>query len=505
MHRRRFLALLATGSAVAAGSTLLSWTHAATTTRAAQQDFPLPDTPVGRTFRRWLAAYNAADIEALRAFHRDSSPADQVEGRTALDLIFRRQTGGIDPYGVIRSEEFELTILGRSRLTELWLEGLMTVSPDPPHRLLGLGGRPIAPPGDHALGKPKPLSDGGLRAELDRYLEKLTAADAFSGTVLVAREGMPLYARGFGMADRESGRPNGVETKFNLGSMNKMFTAVAVAQLVEQGAVALEEPVGRYLADLPPAVAGSVTVHHLLTHTSGLGDFFGPEFERVKERLRSPRDYFPLFVDRPLRFPPGGRWDYSNAGFILLGAIVEAVSGDDYFEYVRAHIYALAGMTSSDSYEKHETVADLARGYAMPLPPDPADLRAEDAFKPPVDNFDILPRMGSSAGGGYSTVMDLLRFDRALRSGRLVSLGMAELLMTGKVSLPFDESERYGYGFQEERYLGTRISGHGGGFPGVSSKLDIYLVLGYTVVVLANVDGGAQPVVTKIRELLVRG
>jgi CubicO group peptidase (beta-lactamase class C family) len=502
MHRRRFLALLATGGAVAAGSTIRPWTHAATPAHAARQDFLFPDTPVGRVFRQWLAAYNAADIEALRAFHRANSPADEVEGRTALDLIFRRRTGGIDPYGVIRSEDFELTIVGRSRLTELWIEGLMAVSPDPPHHLLGLGGRPVAAPGDQALGEP--LTDDDLRAELDRYLRKLTAADAFAGTVLVARDGAPLYTGGFGLADREAGVPNGVETRFNLGSMNKMFTAVAIAQLVEGGAIALHEPVGRYLADLPPAIAGTVTVHHLLTHTSGLGDFFGPEFERVKETLRSPRDYFPLFIDRPLRFAPGERWDYSNAGFILLGAIIETAGGEDYFDYIRAHVYAPAGMTASDSYEKHAAVPDLARGYTNPLPPDPADLRAEDAFKPLVDNLEILPRMGSSAGGGYSTVTDLLRFDRALRAGRLVSPPMAETLMTGKVSLPFDDGERYGYGFQEERYRGTRISGHGGGFPGVSSKLDIYLDLGYTVAVLANVDGGAQPVVAKIRELLVR-
>jgi len=161
-------------------------------------------------------------------------------------------------------------------------------------------------------------------------------------------------------------------------------------------------------------------------------------------------------------------------------------------------------MIASDTYERDETLPDLARGYATPLPPDPAELRAEDAFKPPVDNFDLLPRMGSPAGGGYSTVTDLWRFDQALRSGVLVRPQTAELLTTGKVALPFDTDERYGYGFQEERYLGTRISGHGGGFPGVSSKLDIYLDLGYTVAVLSNLDGGAQPVVAKIRELLVR-
>jgi len=502
MHRRHFLVLLTAGAGAALGGSLLSTGPAQSATGATGPGFTFPDTPVGRAFRRWLEAYNAAAVEVLRDFHRAISPAEQIDGRTALDLILRRQTGAIDPYGVIRSDEFELVIYGRSRLTELWMEGLMALSPEPPHELVGLGGRPIAPPADRRTGGA--LTAAELRSELDRYPAKLAAAEVFSGAVLVAQEGQVPYAMAFGMADRERGMPNGVDTRFNLGSMNKMFTAVAVAQLYERGALTLHEPIGRYLPDLPRPIADGATVHHLLTHTSGLGDFFGPRFEAVKETLRSPRDYFPLFIDEPLRFEPGDHWGYSNAGFIVLGAIVETVGGSDYFAYIREHIYGPAGMIASDTYERDETLPDLARGYATPLPPDPAELRAEDAFKPPVDNFDLLPRMGSPAGGGYSTVTDLWRFDQALRAGVLVRPQTAELLTTGKVAPPFDTDERYGYGFQEERYLGTRISGHGGGFPGVSSKLDIYLDLGYTVAVLSNLDGGAQPVVAKFRELLVR-
>ena len=287
--------------------------------------------------------------------------------------------------------------------------------------------------------------------------------------------------------------------------MNKMFTAIAIAQLVEQGRISLDDPIGVYLPDLRAEIAETVTIHQLLTHTSGLGDFFGPAFEQVKDTLRSPHDYFPLFLDKPLRFEPGTDWAYSNGGFIVLGAIVEAVSGMDYFDYVREHVYEPAGMTASGSYEKWEAVSDLAHGYTTPLPRNAADLRAEDILAPRVDNYDPLPRMGSSAGGGYSTVIDLLRFARALDEGTLVSNATADLFMTGKIPVPTAPNDRYGYGFQEEQYRGTRITGHGGGFPGVSSKLDIYRDLGYTVVVLANVDGGAQPVSAKIRDLIVRG
>lgn len=299
--------------------------------------------------------------------------------------------------------------------------------------------------------------------------------------------------------------PNRPDTKFNLGSMNEMFTAVAIAQLAQQGRLTFDTPVGRYLPGLPARVAEQVTAHHLLTHTSGLGDFFGPRFDQEKESLRTLHDYLALFIDQPLKFEPGTDWDYSNGGFLLLGLLVEQLSGQDYFDYIRGQIYQPADMRDSDSYPRDSPVPNMATGYTVPLPPDPADLTPETALGPRMENWSRLPLQGSPAGGGYSTVEDLLRFDRALRGSILLSRELTETVLEGRVSLPFDEKERYGYGFQEERYRGTRITGHGGGFPGVSSKLDIYRDLGYTVAVLANIDGGAQPVIAKIRELLVRG
>ncbi|MGH2599641.1 MAG: serine hydrolase domain-containing protein, partial [Dehalococcoidia bacterium] len=420
-----------------------------------------PDTAAGRAFQRLLAAFNAGDVEALRDVIRDYSPAEEVEGRTALLLQTYGQTSGIDPVSIVRSDEYELALIGRTRLTELWVEILIRLSPDPPHFIDGIGFRPTEPPADKPSGDA--LTDDALREELDRYLAKLADAGVFSGTVLVARDGEPIYSRSAGMADEEAGIANGIDTKFNLGSMNKMFTAIAIAQLVEQGRLSLDQPVGTYLPDLPDAIAKRVTIHHLLTHTSGLGDFFGPEFEQVKDTLRSPRDYFPLFIDKPLRFEPGTDWAYSNGGFILLGAIIEATSGMDYFAYIREHIYEPAEMSASESYEKDEAVPDLAHGYTIPLPPNLADLRVEDVLAPRADNYDLLPRMGSSAGGGYSTVMDLLRFAMALDDGTLVSRETADLFITGKIPVPIDANAQYGYGFQEEWYQGTRITGHGGG------------------------------------------
>ncbi|MGD9893388.1 MAG: serine hydrolase domain-containing protein, partial [Dehalococcoidia bacterium] len=289
-----------------------------------------PDTAAGRAFQQWLAALDADDVDALRAFHREYSPADEVEGRIARELQALDQTGGIDPYSIARSSEYELAIIGKTHLTEMWVEVSMALSPEPPHELTDIGLRPAETPAGVPSGEA--LTDDALRAELDRYIAKLAEAGVFSGTVLVARDGQPVYQGSAGMADEATGVANGIGTKYNLGSMNKMFTAIAIAQLVEQGTLSLDQPIGAYLSGLPPEIAETVTIDHLLTHTSGLGDFFGPEFEKVKDTLRAPRDYFPLFIDKPLRFEPGTDWSYSNGGFIVLGAIVEAASGIDYFD-----------------------------------------------------------------------------------------------------------------------------------------------------------------------------
>ena len=146
--------------------------------------------------------------------------------------------------------------------------------------------------------------------------------------------------------------------------MNKMFTATAVLQLVQAGKINLTDPLGKYLPDYPNKdVATKVTIHHLLTHTGGTGDFFGPEFDKHRLELRTLQDYVKLYGERGLAFEPGSRWDYSNYGFLLLGLVVQKASGQDYYEYVREHIFKPAGMNSTDSLPEDQTVADRSIGY----------------------------------------------------------------------------------------------------------------------------------------------
>jgi CubicO group peptidase (beta-lactamase class C family) len=278
--------------------------------------------------------------------------------------------------------------------------------------------------------------------------------------------------------------------------MNKMFTAVAIAQLVEAGAVDWDDTVGRHLPDYPNArVRDEVTVEHLLTHSSGMGSHFTAEFmDASKLRFREPEDYLPLFVDEPLAFAPGSKFSYSNAGFFVLGLIVEAASGENYFDYVREHVYRPAGMLSTDSYDSDGTEPNLAMGYYV----DDGTLR---------ENTLLHSVKGTPAGGGYSTVGDLLRFALALREGRLLSPATLARMTTWHRERGLRDGVRrgYGYGFTlRETADGLRSFGHAGGFPGINGILEIYVDSPYVVAALANVDGGAERVAARARDLLPR-
>jgi CubicO group peptidase (beta-lactamase class C family) len=187
-------------------------------------------------------------------------------------------------------------------------------------------------------------------AGLGAVVRRMVAADEFSGAVLIAKDGDVLFRRAYGLADRKRRIPNTLHTRFRIGSMNKMFTAVAILQLVEAGKVELTAPLGKYLRDYPNRdVATKVTIHHLLTHTGGTGDIFGPDFDDHRKTLRTLADYVELYGQRGLEFQPGSRWAYSNYGMLLLGVVIEKVTGQSYYDYVQAHIYGPAGMTATGS------------------------------------------------------------------------------------------------------------------------------------------------------------
>jgi CubicO group peptidase (beta-lactamase class C family) len=333
-------------------------------------------------------------------------------------------------------------------------------------------------------------------ADIRAYVEDLAAQEQFSGVVLIAAHGEPIFKGAYGLARRSPDVPNQIDTKFNLGSMDKMFTAVAVLQLVEQGQLALPDRIVDILPDYANRqVAEQVTVHQLLMHTSGLGNYFDSElYEDVHDQIRSVADYVPLFMDTPLLFEPGTRFGYSNSGFIVLGLIIEAVAGQDYYDYVREHIFEPAGMVNTAAYELDAGTPNLAFGYTWL----DAEGNETDVL---TDNLFVMPMRGGSAGGGFSTAEDLLRFGNALLDHQLLSPASTELLLEGKIEL--GEGVQYAYGFFDRLLKHKRVVGHGGGFPGICSSMGLHLDTGYTLIVLSNSDGDCAPVLEFAQERLL--
>jgi len=294
--------------------------------------------------------------------------------------------------------------------------------------------------------------------------------------VAISKSGRIIFEQVYGLADREKKTPNTLQTQFRMGSMNKMFTATAILQLAQAGKLKLTDPLGKHLTDYPNKdLAMKVTIHHLLIHTDGTGDFFGPEFDKHRLELKTLQDYVKLYGARGLEFEPGSRWAYSNYGFLLLGLVVEKASGQDYYAYVREHIFKPAAMTSSDSLPEEEAVAGRSVGYTK--------FDGNKEWKP---NTDTLPYRGTSAGGGYTTVGDLEKFATALLNHKLLDAEHTELLTTGHADTP--RGNKYAYGFMDNQEDGVRWFGHGGGAPGMNGDLRIYPKSGYVIAVLANMD-----------------
>lgn len=303
----------------------------------------IPNTPAGGILDRWIRANRSGDFETIRQFMLTSyakNVLDQASADTRATYLAEsfRVNGGPRIFKIEKSSDYELVAIIQTELTELWSRLTIKVSTDPPHIVTAITNVTIPPP----PGTPgaAQLSDPQLAHWLDGYLSRLAAADVFSGSILVAKNGRPFFQKAYGLASQSFKVSNRVDTKFNLGSMNKMFTAVAIAQLVEQGKLSFDDTIGKVLPDYPNReVAEKVKIHHLLTHTSGLDDYFTPTFfDSSRERFRAVKDYLPLFVNQPLKFQPGEKWSYSNAGFMLLGAVIEKLSGQDYFTYIREHV-----------------------------------------------------------------------------------------------------------------------------------------------------------------------
>lgn len=344
------------------------------------------------------------------------------------------------------------------------------------------------PPANPGSASPTPkLNDVQLVTAARSRIAAEATADRFSGAVLIAKDGKPMLAEAYGLADRAAGIRNTVETQFRIGSAGKLFTTIAILQLAQAGKLDLKATVGRYLTDYANRdIAAKATVGNLLSHTGGTGDFFGPEFIAHRDQLRNPKDYIELFGSRPPMFEPGAKRDYSNYGFMILGRIVEVVSGLPYDRYVQSNIFAPAGMTASGFQPEGVRLKSRAIAYTDihgQLKPVTAESLAEYRA---IHGDGYMEFRGGPAGGSYSTVGDLLRFETALAAGKLLNAEYLHELTAGRVTMLDGSLAGYDYGGRLPD--GRRFIGHAGSAPGQCANFRSYLNNGYTIVILANRD-----------------
>ncbi|WP_370348885.1 serine hydrolase domain-containing protein [Catenulispora sp. EB89] len=342
-------------------------------------------------------------------------------------------------------------------------------------------------------------------------LRQQSIAGTFSGAVRVEQNGQVLLDAAFGMADRTRHIANTPTTKFCAASMGKMFTAVAIGQLVSAHKVAFDDTVGKHLPGFPSAIADHVTVAQLLTHTSGMGDVFQhtgptPPPDTLTGQIAQ-------IATTPLLFAPGSSSAYSNSGFVVLGAIVQQASGTAYPSYIHDHVFAPAGMSATDiRVYRPADVPGMAHGYELDdasgrpdqgPPPGPGQnpVPAGDTFRDNAGEVQI----GNPSGGAISTTGDLARFARALITHQLLDPAMTATLTTGKVTVhrpggPAQDS--YAYGFEDVRINGVRVIGHNGGTPGYEGQLDIYPDTGTAVAIMCNQDRALVPAIQRTEAML---
>ncbi|HXG69003.1 MAG TPA: serine hydrolase [Gemmatimonadaceae bacterium] len=331
---------------------------------------------------------------------------------------------------------------------------------------------PAAPPAAVTPASPAPLDPAALAGKIDEYMQAQARVNGFTGSILLAREGQPLVSKGYGFANIEWQIPNTPQTKFRIGSVTKQFTSMSVMQLREQGKLKLEDFVCVYVSPCPDAWK-PVTIHHLLTHTSGIPTFTGlPEWRKVNMVPKTVDEMIDFFRELPLQWVPGEKYAYNNSGYFLLGAVIEKAAGKKYEQVLREQIFTPLDMVDSGYDWSATIIPRRASGYSG-RPPAVSNAAALDMQQP------------YSAGSLYSTTGDLLKWDQALYTDRLLPAAARQTMWT-----PFRDNYAYGWTIvpPATATFGHRRVEHGGGINGFSAMIVRLPETNVTSIVLANTD-----------------
>jgi len=416
----------------------------------------LAKPPAELVFDEWLAAFNSNDRGKMRAFNERRF--DDPEHNLDYLLDSREETGGLDVIDIERNEPKILVALTRERNFPAYRR--VTVSLDQANgmKLEDVRQDPQRMPQDEAL------------KALDAFATHLAETDRFSGVLVIEQNGKRLYAKAFGLADRENGIPVRLDTPFLFASQGKMFTAVAVLQLIHAGKLGLDDPLGRYLTGYPNKEMAKVTIRQLLSHQGGTGDIgvLQPEEGGNRAWVRTIDDLIKLNGNRSPSFSPGSAFEYSNYGYVLLGAVVEKITGQSYYAYLEEHVFGPAGMAAT-RYPDINHMNGIARGST----------RQPDGKL--IPSADQLPWRGTPAGGGVATVDDEVRFVAALKAGKLIPLPLLSEAIK-------QQTDWYGYGFISSGPEAFPHWGHGGGAAGNNAALSVYPTNNMTMACLSNRD-----------------
>ena len=403
----------------------------------------------------------------------------------------------IDIHETLLESDTRLAIIFKNKSLGEWLKCIFVFSSNKPGAIDQIGMRLIDPPNDVETVK---ILEQDLHHLFDSYITALNKKDLFSGAIVLMKEGKIIYQQYIGFADKAFNIPHNSKTRFDLGSMGKMFTALSIGKLVQNGRIQFEDTISSYLPELKIDKADKITIHHLLTHTSGLGDIFCPEFYENKEKFTEIKDLVSLLENKTLNFNPGEQFQYSNGGYNILGLIIEKISGMSYFDFVRKHIFIPLNMLDSDSFYIDDPIPNRAVGYTKIG----VEIRKK-RFTNWKINTRIARKRGCAAGSGYSTIDDLIKFSEALKTNKILSQELFQKMTSAQVKI-IEKNNRlfYGYGFGVTKYDNFYRYGHNGGSPGVNTYFGIYEPLGYTLIVLSNYDSpAAERVAKKFDSLLV--
>ena len=318
-----------------------------------------------------------------------------------------------------------------------------------------------------------------IAREIEMHAAALASEDSFSGVVLVAKNDHVVVNRAFGFADQEWKVPNRPDTLFHVASMGKMFTAAAVLKLAGQGRLSLDDSIAKWVPDYPHAEGATITLKQLLTHSAGIGEWDGRKIQGPKSGAE-----LAATMTEPLQFDPGSRFAYSNAGFVLLQAVIEKANGTSFEAALQDLVFRPAQMSHSGLWPVTAIVPNRATGYLRPAD-DPLGLG------PRYSNAQFLGYEGNGSGGGYSTAADILAFNRAIASGKLLGPALTGQMLVPRIDFAgAQRPSKYGYGVDLGQCSGRATFGHGGGGPnsGVSS-VDYYVRdSGWSIIVLSNYD-----------------